>query len=47
MVSRVVHFEVPVDDAERAGAFYSAVFDWRISQACTRTATERADRPVR
>jgi predicted enzyme related to lactoylglutathione lyase len=28
MTSRVVHFEVPIDDPDRAGAFYQAVFDW-------------------
>ena len=24
----VVHFEIPVDDVERAQAFYATVFDW-------------------
>lgn len=28
MVSRVLHFEIPVDDPERAAAFYAAVFSW-------------------
>jgi uncharacterized protein len=32
MVSRVVHFEIPVDDADRAGAFYGRVFDWNVSR---------------
>lgn len=32
MVSRVVHFEVPVDDPERAGAFYSSVFSWNVDR---------------
>ncbi|MFS8105211.1 VOC family protein [Lentzea alba] len=27
-MSRVVHFEIPVDDPERAGEFYGAVFGW-------------------
>jgi len=27
---RVVHFEVPVDDVERAQAFYREAFGWRI-----------------
>ena len=27
-MSRVVHFEIQVDDVERAKAFYAAVFDW-------------------
>jgi predicted enzyme related to lactoylglutathione lyase len=30
-MARVVHFEVPVDDAERAQKFYANVFDWEIS----------------
>jgi predicted enzyme related to lactoylglutathione lyase len=27
-MGRVVHFEIQVDDMERAKAFYAAVFDW-------------------
>lgn len=30
MSGRVVHFEVPYDDAERARAFYADVFGWQI-----------------
>jgi predicted enzyme related to lactoylglutathione lyase len=30
MTARVVHFEVPFDDADRALAFYRDVFDWEI-----------------
>jgi hypothetical protein len=30
MSARVVHFEVPFDDAERALSFYRDVFDWQI-----------------
>jgi predicted enzyme related to lactoylglutathione lyase len=30
MSARVVHFEVPFDDADRARAFYQDVFDWQI-----------------
>lgn len=30
MSGRVVHFEVPYDDAERARSFYGGVFGWRI-----------------
>ena len=30
MSGRVVHFEVPFDDAERARSFYRDVFDWQI-----------------
>jgi predicted enzyme related to lactoylglutathione lyase len=30
MAGRVVHFEVPFDDAERATGFYRDVFGWQI-----------------
>src|SRR6187431_2495869 len=30
MTGKVVHFEVPYDDADRARAFYSDVFGWAI-----------------
>lgn len=30
-MGRVVHFELPADDLERAGKFYSEVFGWKIS----------------
>lgn len=30
MSARVVHFEVPFDDADRARRFYREVFDWQI-----------------
>jgi predicted enzyme related to lactoylglutathione lyase len=30
MSARVVHFEVPFDDADRARSFYRDVFDWEI-----------------
>jgi predicted enzyme related to lactoylglutathione lyase len=29
-MDKVVHFEIPVDDAGRARAFYGSVFDWGI-----------------
>jgi len=32
MTSRVIHFEIPIDDPDRAGAFYHDVFDWTISK---------------
>lgn len=32
MVSRVLHFEIPVDNPERAGAFYSSVFSWSVDR---------------
>jgi predicted enzyme related to lactoylglutathione lyase len=31
-MSRVIHFEVPVDDPERAKKFYTDVFGWKISK---------------
>jgi uncharacterized protein len=30
MSARVVHFEVPYDDADRAASFYRDVFEWAI-----------------
>jgi predicted enzyme related to lactoylglutathione lyase len=30
-VSKIVHFEIPVDDASRASAFYHGVLRWDIS----------------
>ncbi|MET3767822.1 putative enzyme related to lactoylglutathione lyase [Marisediminicola sp. UYEF4] len=32
MTSRVVHFEIPIDDPERAGAFYRDVFGWEVTK---------------
>src|SRR5450830_206143 len=32
MTSRVVHFDIPIDDSDRAGAFYRDVFGWTISK---------------
>jgi len=32
MSARVVHFEVPFDDADRARSFYRDVFDWQIQE---------------
>lgn len=31
MTSRVIHFDIPIDDPARAGAFYASVFDWSIA----------------
>jgi predicted enzyme related to lactoylglutathione lyase len=31
MSGRVVHFEIPFDDRERAGAFYADAFGWSIT----------------
>lgn len=30
-MAKIVHFEIPVDDADRASAFYRAAFDWEIT----------------
>jgi uncharacterized protein len=30
MSGRVVHFEIPVDDGERARSFYEAAFGWQV-----------------
>jgi predicted enzyme related to lactoylglutathione lyase len=32
MPNRIVHFEIPVDDAGRAIKFYEEVFGWKISK---------------
>jgi predicted enzyme related to lactoylglutathione lyase len=32
-MDKVVHFEIPVDDADRAKGFYGSVFDWELSDA--------------
>jgi uncharacterized protein len=29
-MDKVVHFEIPVDDADRARSFYGSVFDWGL-----------------
>ena len=32
MASRVVHFEIPIDEPDRAGAFYRNVFGWNVAK---------------
>ncbi len=32
MSDRVIHFEIPADEPQRAVAFYEAAFGWRISK---------------
>ncbi len=32
MSGRVVHFEIPFDDADRARAFYSGAFGWVVNE---------------
>jgi predicted enzyme related to lactoylglutathione lyase len=31
MTGRLVHFEIPFADQDRAGAFYQKAFDWQLS----------------
>ncbi len=31
-MSKIVHFEIPVDDPDRAGAFYRDVLGWTVSR---------------
>jgi uncharacterized protein len=31
-MSRVIHFEIPASDPERASAFYKRVFNWKIEK---------------
>ena len=39
----VVHFEIPVDDAERAKAFYGTVFDWQMQDVPGHAVHDRHD----
>jgi predicted enzyme related to lactoylglutathione lyase len=32
MAGKVIHFEIPIDDAARAGRFYSDAFGWTVSK---------------
>jgi uncharacterized protein len=32
-MDKVVHFEIPVDDAARAKEFYSSTFEWQLNDA--------------
>jgi len=32
MTSRVVHFEIPIDEPDRAAAFYRNVFGWNVAK---------------
>lgn len=32
MSGRVVHFEIPFDDGERASTFYSEAFGWKLAE---------------
>jgi predicted enzyme related to lactoylglutathione lyase len=32
MAGRVVHFEIPYDDGDRARAFYAEVFGWQLQE---------------
>jgi uncharacterized protein len=50
---KVVHFEIPVDDVQRAQAFYQEAFGWRIDSMpgftyslISTTATDETGRPT-
>ena len=52
MSGRVVHFEIPADDMQRAQAFYSAAFGWQLQEMpgfeyaiATTTATDDQGQP--
>ena len=32
MKNKIVHFEIPVDNVDRATKFYSEIFDWQIKK---------------
>lgn len=32
MTSKVIHFEIPIDDSARAGRFYHDAFGWTVSK---------------
>ena len=32
MASKVIHFEIPIDDSERAIGFYGTVFGWELDR---------------
>lgn len=32
-MDRVIHFEVPVDDPDRAGTFYREALDWEVARS--------------
>lgn len=53
MSGRVVHFEVPADDVERAQGFYQEAFGWQVQtvpgfeySSVTTTATDDQGRPA-
>ncbi len=37
-MDRVVHFEIPADDLERAKKFYGSIFGWELSMAACSSA---------
>jgi len=47
MSARVVHFEVPFDDADRASSFYRDVFDWQLQSMPEMNYTIVSTGPVR
>jgi predicted enzyme related to lactoylglutathione lyase len=36
MSTRVIHFEIPADDPQRAVDFYTRVFDWKFRNGLVR-----------
>ena len=46
MSGRIVHFEIPYDDGERAGNFYREAFGWNISAIPEMNYTMAATGPV-
>ena len=45
MAGKVVHFDIPIDDPDRAVAFYNTVFDWGLEQWGQMDYWTTADRP--
>lgn len=45
MAGKVMHFDIPIDDPDRALAFYNSVFDWGLAQWGPMDYWTTADRP--
>jgi predicted enzyme related to lactoylglutathione lyase len=46
MSGRIVHFEIPFDDGDRARAFYSDVFGWKTNEMAAMQYTMAMTGPV-
>ena len=46
MAGKVVHFEVPYDDVDRATSFYKDIFGWQIQSVPGAQLPPGLDRPV-